>query len=84
MACSAPLLFVMPEESVDSKARRNGEICRRGKRVRQQHLLDGQPLPRRIEAFNGSALFQGICVCLLLPWFETASKDLLLWERKCF
>lgn len=83
MTCSVSLLSIMPEESVDFKALLNGEICCRGKSVRQ-HLLDGQSLPRHIKAFNGQALFQGICIFLLLLWFKTAPEDLLLWGTKCF
>lgn len=84
MTCFPPLLSVMPEESVHTKALLNGEICWRGNCVRQQHLLEGQSLPRRIEGFNGPTLFQDICIFLLLPWFKTAPEDPLLWGRKGF
>lgn len=84
MTCFPPLLSVMPEESVHTKAPLNGEICWRGNCVRQQHLLEGQSLPRRIEGFNGPTLFQGICIFLLLPWFKTAPEDPLLWGRTGF
>lgn len=70
-------------KSVDFKALLNGEICWRGKRVKR-HLVDGRSVPRHIKAFNGPALLQGICICLSLPWFETAPEDLLLLGKNVF